>query len=541
MPNGSTSLMSGGAKGEITLVRHPHIQTLNPDQPLVDCLAIRDGVILESGFYPRLKDHFPVDVRILDLPGQHVLPGFNDAHVHTWKVGHLRTSMLDVRGVCSLDELLESLHAFALSLPEGAWVQARGYNEARFPAGLHPTRQDLDYAVPDRPVWLIRTCAHIAVANSKALELAGITKDSQAPPGGVIGVDATGNLSGVLHETALGLVQHAIPAPTVEDYARMIRSGQQAQLECGITSATDPAVSPELIAAYRLLESHGELLNRHNLLAIRRPDGGTEEFPLPEIFDSPMLRINGVKAFADGGLSGATAALRVEYRHAPTRGILRFQQDELLALLLPAHRAGMRIGVHAIGDAAIDQVLSVYESLSADSPGLSHRIEHFGLPDEKMLERAEALRIHAIPQATFLRELGPNFRAYLPDAYANRPYPIRSMLEAGINVALSSDAPVVKDFHPVRAMQAAITRKDFTTATTAPEQSITLHQALHAYTMGGALASGDDAHRGSLQPGKLADFVVLDQDLHAIPIHNFQDVQVLQTYLAGNCVFSSTP
>lgn len=530
-----------GAEGQTTFLRHATIHTLNPAQPRVDCLAVRNGVILESGFYPQLKNHFPVETPVFDLPGKCVLPGFNDAHVHTWKVGHMRTTMLDVRGVSSLDELLERLSEFSKTLPPGVWVQARGYNEAKFKVAIHPTRADLDRAVPDRPVWLIRTCAHIAVANTAALETAGVKRDAKAPPGGSIGLLPSGELSGVFHETALGLVQKAVPQPTIEDYARMIRSGEQAQLECGITSATDPAVTPELIAAYRLLDSRGELLNRHNLLAIRRPDGGTLEYPLPEIYESPMLRINGVKAFADGGLSGATAALKVNYRHAPTRGILRFEPDELFELLLPAHRAGLRIGVHAIGDETIDQLLTVYERLQQDSPGMSHRIEHFGLPDEVMLSRAAALGIHAVPQATFIRELGANFRAYLPDDYWNRPYPLRSMIDAGVSVALSSDAPVVRDFHPLRAIQTAITRRDSTGQTVGPNEGISLQEALHAYTVGGAKASGDEGNRGTLAAGMVADFVVLSRELEEQFVEEFHLADVLQTYLAGKCVYSSTP
>ncbi len=528
------------AAGQIVLYRNSHIMTMNPDQPVVDCLAIRDGVILESGFYPTLKNQFPIETPVVMLQGKCVLPGLNDAHVHTWKVGHLRTTLLDVRGVFSLDELLDKLSHVASTLPPGCWLQARGYNETNFPKAVHPTYEDLDRAVPDRPVWLIRTCAHIAVANTKALERARISKHTKPPPGGAIGVLASGELSGVFHETALGLVQEAIPAPTVHDYVEMIRSGQQAQLACGITSATDPAVTPQLIDAYRYLDARGELLNRHNLLAIRRPDGGTAEFPLPEVYDSPMLRINGVKAFADGGLSGATAALKVEYRHAKTQGILRFETEELFRLLLPAHRAGLRIGVHAIGDEAIDQLLTVYEKLYADSPGLQHRVEHFGLPSESMLARASALQLHAIPQATFVRELGVNFRAYLPDDYWNRPYPLGSMLKAGINVALSSDAPVVRDFHPLGAIQTAVTRQDSTGKAVAPSESISLQQALHAYTVAGAYASGDEACRGMMRAGMVADFIVVDSLVNDASIPQLHSARVQQTYLAGNCVFDST-
>ncbi|MDX1972715.1 MAG: amidohydrolase [Candidatus Sumerlaeia bacterium] len=521
------------------LFRHPCIRTLDPTQPVVDGLLVQGDTVLEVAPYAQLRDQVDSSVPEVQLPGECVLPGFNDAHVHTWKVGQLRTTILDLRGVQTKEELFERLRQFAVLRPHGTWLLARGYNEALFSKAEHPNRLELDRCVPDHPVWVMRTCAHMGVANTKALRLAGISSAMVPPVGGHIVLDSKGELTGLLQETAMGLIQRMIPAPTLSEYESWIRSGQQAQLEYGITSATDPAVHPELLEAYRNLEGRGELLNRHALLAIRRPDGGTIDYPIPVPSNSRWLRVDGVKAFADGGLSGATAALSVFYRHSNTKGILRFNEDTLYRLLLPAHREGFRIGIHAIGDAAIEQVLTVYERLYRESRGVAHRIEHFGLPTQQHLQRAARMGLNLIPQAIFIRELGKNFHAYLPKNWWERPYPIRSMVESGCNTALSSDAPVVFDFNPLQGMQTACTRLDASGNLHTESEALSISQAVQAYTVAGAMASGDGDNRGVLSKGKLADFVALSADPYNIPASELSSVTVLQTWVGGECRYQS--
>jgi predicted amidohydrolase YtcJ len=521
------------------LFRHPCIRTLDPLHPVVDGMLVQGDTVLEVAPYAQLREQVDSSVPEVQLPGECVLPGFNDAHVHTWKVGQLRTTTLDLRGVRSKEELFELLRQFASLRPPGTWVLARGYNEALFSKPEHPTRLELDRCVPHHPLWVIRTCAHMGAANTQAIRMAGITTAMVPPVGGNIVLDAKGELSGLFQETAMGLIQRMIPAPTLSEYESWIRGGQQAQLEYGITSATDPAVHPELLEAYRNLEGRGELLNRHALLAIRRPDGGTIDYPIPVPSYSRWLRVDGVKSFADGGLSGATAALSVSYRHANTKGILRFTEDTLYRLLLPAHREGFRIGIHAIGDAAIEQVLTVYERLYRESPGVPHRIEHFGLPSPLHLQRAARLGLNLVPQAIFIRELGKNFRAYLPETWWDRPYPIRSMVESGCNTALSSDAPVVFDFNPLQGMQTACTRLDASGNLHSVSEALTVSQAVQAYTIAGAVASGDGENRGALSKGKLADFVVLSADPYKVPVSELSSVTIVQTWVGGECRYQS--
>jgi predicted amidohydrolase YtcJ len=328
-----------------------------------------------------------------------------------------------------------------------------------------------------------------------------------------------------------------MPGPTTAEYESMIIAALEHQLSRGITSTNDAGVSPELLQVYRRLEAGSRLPSRVNVMALCIVEGeGPVELPATPIV-SDRLRIDTVKFFADGGLSGATAALSVPYRHADTRGVLRMDEAEFLSLARGAHEAGWRIATHAIGDVAIDQVLRVYESVGRGP--VRHRIEHFGLPTADQLTRAARLGVIAVPQTIFIRALGRNFRQYLPDALLPHTYPVRAMLDAGITVALSSDAPVVEDDSPLAGLQAALTRRDAEGHLIAPGQAITLDEGLDAYTRGGALASGDEQAHGRLAAGMRADLAVLDGDILSTPPEALTSLTVRQTWVAGHLAYES--
>ncbi|NWF69372.1 MAG: amidohydrolase [Chloroflexi bacterium] len=519
------------------------IHTMDAQHPSPDALVVGDhGRIHFVGSFNQCEAAAGPRARKIDLGGHTLLPGFNDAHVHVWKVGLLLTVQVDVRQGLAPDipAIQARFRQRARNLPPGTWIIGRGYNEATLPEKRHPTRHDLDAVSTTHPIVLTRTCGHMKVCNSLALQLAGITPDTPAPPGGVI-VRENGDLSGLLQETAMGLVDRIIPDLSDDEMALAISAAQEHQLALGITSATDPLLMPNHTRVYRQMEADGALRVRLNGLPIRRPDGGTETLPLPEKFVTPMLRIDCVKFFADGGLSGATAALSVPYKTVGGQGVLRFSDDELFALMYEAHAAGLRIATHAIGDVTIEQVLTTYERLHQRKPvpGLRHRIEHLGLPSAQQLRRCQAIGVIAVPQTVFIAALGTTFRRYLPDAFYARCYPVRAMLDAGLTVALSSDAPVVPDDNPLLGMKAARDRLDANGQALAPEQAVSPYEALYGYTMGGALASGDAENRGSLTPGKWADMIVLSGD----PLHthseNLLELKVQQTYLGGQCVYEA--
>jgi predicted amidohydrolase YtcJ len=289
------------------------------------------------------------------------------------------------------------------------------------------------------------------------------------------------------------------------------------------------------------MEQAGELKIRINAVPIRVPDGATEALPLPELYESPFLTVNTVKFFADGGLSGKTSALKHHYRDSNEKGVLRLDENWFKKLAKESQEAGFKIATHAIGDAAIDMVLNVYESLNKNqSRKLRHRIEHLGLPELSHLIRMKNLGIHAVPQPIFLYELGPNFRQYLPDFYLENVYPIRSMMDAGLNVAFSSDAPVVRDFNPLMGIQNALERKDNTGQFVAQYQNIGIEEALKAYTLGAAFANSREQEVGSLELGKKADFIVLDKNPLETPVSEISKIQVLETWVDGQCAYQKT-
>lgn len=502
----SSALLSGGT------ILNPKHQGSSYSLERLEALFIQNGKIIATGKLSDIENLALPDTKRLNLEGRTLLPGFNDAHVHIWKVGQLRTSMLDLRGITSLAEVYAKVEERAKTLKPGEWLWGRGWNEALLAEKAMPDKAALDKLSPHNPVLLTRTCAHIHAVNSQALQLAGITPQTHVP-GGEINYD-----QGILYETAYGLAFKAMGEPTQAQYEAWAKAGCEYLRSLGITSATDPAVDPPLYAAYKALEQRGELPIRVNCLYIRRPDGGSQTYPLPEKYLSDKLRCNSVKFFGDGGLSGATAAISQPYKtlEPPQHGILRFEDQDLFELALEAHRAGFRIGTHAIGDRAMDQILRVYERLYQDSSGPRHRIEHFGLAGPEHLQKAHDLGIIAVPQPVFIRELRANYERYVPDDWFGRCFNLRAMFDAGLTVAFSSDGPVVRQVEPLKGLQAAL--KEPLVA----GNQVSLEQALWAYTLGGAVAQGDEGNRGSLEAGKWTDFVMLEGDLqdpYSLSVH----------------------
>ena len=512
-----------------------YILTQDKKQPVATAFAVSKGKIVAVDTSDSLYSFQSEGCEYFDLQQATVIPGFNDAHIHIWKVGNLLTNMLDLRGVRSIDELQQRLSDYAKAHPELEWIQARGFNEVLFPDKKMPDRFDLDAVISDRPVSVIRTCAHQQIINSLALRKSGITNQTVVPSGGEIKLLPDGTPSGHFTETAMGLIAKSIPPYRAEEYRTMILAAQEAFLKVGITSATDPAVMPDLLEVYRSMERSGELKIRINAIPVRVPDGATRALPLPVFTDKEFLKVDTVKFFADGGLSGRTAALKQPYRNSSDHGMLRLTKDFFLPMALEARENNFRIATHAIGDVAIDLVLDVYKSISkSGSHKIHNRIEHLGLPSTENLRLMKSLNVSAVMQPIFIRELGENFQRYLPEEYLERVYPVQSVLQHGINLAFSTDAPVVSDFNPLTGILAAINRLDNHGLPIAPNQRITLQEALEAYTEGSAIANGDEHNRGSITIGKRADFVVMDRNMMQVSADEITDCKVIATYIGSN-------
>jgi predicted amidohydrolase YtcJ len=551
-------------------------QNIHQTDPSVwEAILVKNGYISAIGSLSDIEKKVGIDAQIIDLKGQTLMPAFNDAHIHIWKVGDLLTFMLDLRGVKNLAEMQAKIADFATKNPKNAWILARGFNEANFPDGKMPSRFDLDAVVSDRPCYVIRTCAHVAVLNSNALEICGINNETAVPNGGEIRKfevenlkfegagnlafdeekhfnnhlnpslhtisnfklqtsNSTSNLTGVLSETALGLAQKFLPKYTPEALRIMVLAAQEALLKSGIAAATDPAVMPDLLAVYKDMNAKKELKIRINAIPIVVPDGATEALPLTELYESDFLKINTVKFFADGGLSGKTAALKKPYKNTQEHGVLRLNFDFFMPLAEKAQAAGFKIATHAIGDKAIDEVLKVYKFIAKNNTKqLQHRIEHLGIPSKSNLKLMNKLGVHCVTQPIFLYELGQNFRNYLPLPYLKKVYPYKSVLDAKVNLAFSSDAPVVKDFNPLMGIQNAVERIDTQGFTIGASEKINVKEALLAYTINAAKANDDDAIMGSIEVGKRADFVVLDKNPLNTEGGKISEINVVNVFVLG--------
>lgn len=501
-----------------------------------DSIALNENIIEAVGKYEELKSLIQPTTQVIDAKGKTLMPGFNDSHIHIWKVGNLKTFMLDVRGVQSKEALLQSLLDYHQQNPQLQWITARGFNEVAWEDKALPTKNDLDKVSTTKPIYLIRTCAHIAVCNTFALQIAGIDRNTKSPDGGTVQVDAAGEPTGILNETALGLVANKIPPYSVEDLKIMIRACREEMYRYGITAATDPAADPLLIKAYKEMDAAGELGFRLNILPIILPDGSNTPYPVPEKYSSDFMQLNTVKFFADGGLSGKTSALKRHYKNSDEQGVLRLDKNQYLELSRQCMVKGLGVATHAIGDAAIEMVLDVYQQLNKQFPSLIKRIEHLGLPEKTHLETMQVNNIACSMQTIFLDELGKNFIQYLDDAYLQQCYPVQAVLQHHILMALSSDAPVVKNFNPLKGIMAALTRRTKEGETIATKESISIYEALKAYTHNAALIGGENRF-GSLQKGQLADFILLDKNPLDTPADQMNTINVLQTWIDGREVW----
>lgn len=477
-------------------------------------LAVAGGKVLAVG---DVADHVGPDTRVVDLAGRLAIPAFNEAHMHLLPFGlGLRMVNLRAEEVRSLDEALRRLKHAAAAAPRGAWVLGRGYDHAALDTGRHPDVAELDAAVPDHPVFIVRTCGHMGVANSAALRLAGIGHNTPDPEGGVL-VRDKGRLTGLIQERAMELIKRAMPAPAESAMVEAIEEAGRHLARLGFASATDMNVGMTAgmaeVAAYR----KARLSQRMWMVLAGNPEGiaaaAWEEGMRPwKPGDDPdaLLRWGAVKVFADGSAGGLTAAFFDPYLVGGTTGVFTFPTETIHELLRRYHDQGWQLDIHAIGDAAIEQVLTGMEAAGA-APERRHRIEHCGFVTRGQRRRMKARGILPVPQPVFLREFGETYLKVLGPERALRAYPMRTWMEEGHHPSASSDSPVC-NVDPFLNLHAMVTRETQEGRVMGPEERLTVAEAIHAFTWAGAYTTFAEGHRGTLEPGMDADIAVLDRD-----------------------------
>ncbi|MEM6488479.1 MAG: amidohydrolase [Pseudomonadota bacterium] len=514
---------------------------------IAEAVALWRGLVLSTGTADEIAPLIGPDTRVVALEGRLATPGLNDAHLHLMPLG-VAMAMVDARAntAPTLQALKAAIAERAKVTPKGEWIFARGYDNTRFQSGLHPTVEDLDEVAPDNPVYLVRTCGHLSVVNTRAMALAGLTTETPVPSGGLI-EQRDGKLTGLLAENGRDPVKAVLPQPSVEDMVAGIERAGEYCLSLGVTSVMDAAVG--MYCGYAEMVAYREAL-RQTRLPVRTYQtllGGASgiadacaEQGLLTGHGCDMLRIGGVKIFTDGSAGGKTAAMTEPYLGDPlTTGVMCLSDNECHALIADYHAKGYQMAIHAIGDAAIEQVLRGYEKALDDkpAPGRRHRIEHCGFLTKDQLDRMVARRIYPAPQPSFIYEMGDGYFALFDEARRDGCYPMRTWVDAGLLPSASSDSPVT-DVNTFNNLYTMLTRKTRTGQVIGPDQTLSMDQALHAYTWASAFAEHTEHRKGRLVPGQLADVAVFSQDfLDAEPEVLLGEVACDMTIRGGEVVY----
>ncbi len=528
------------------------IHTQDPRFPHATAVAMRDQRILVVGSDSQVRSLAGSHTRQIHLHRRRVLPGLTDSHFHyyDWALNRKR---LELAPATSLTDVRAQVRMMAGNTLPGGWILGQGWNETRWPDPRLLTRADLDELTPAHPAILWRSDMHLAVANSLALQAAHISAETPDPYQGVIDRDANGQPTGVLRELAINLVREVIPPPTEDETLAAMREGFAALHRLGLTGVHDYRImggkdGPPAFRAYQHLQSAGELDLRLWMLLPGERLSQAIETGLRTSLGDDYLRVGHVKFFSDGSQGARTAWMLEEYEDTPSCGMPLTPMDEIADAVRRAHHAGLAVAIHAIGDRAIRELLTVFEQVLGNerrvgtacsaAPGAPHRIEHLqNIRPEDML-RLGRLGVVASVQPIHVPDDFPMIERSV-GGRGRWTFPFRDLLAAGVPLTFGSDCPVA-DPNPLWGIHAAVTRqmRDGTpTGGWYPDQRLSVAEAVWGYTMGPALVSGRERDLGSITPGKLADLVVLDGDIFEIEPMEIARVQVSMTILGGRVVY----
>lgn len=533
------------------ILRGARLRTMDPTRPTAQALAVIGERIVAVGSDSDLQGLRAA--RDIDLDGACVTPGFGDGHNHMAWFG-LALAEIDLVGVTDLDRLYALVAERAAGLEPGEMVVGSGYDDNVL--GGHPDRDALDAASGGRPVWLTHRSGHIAVVSTVLADTLGLLDGSTAcPEGGVVATDGAGRVTGVLQEQAQNIVVgHVTPYPMAQ-LTQAISDASSVYAAQGLTHVTECGMgqgwlgkSPIEAAAYQAAIDAGTLDVRVQLMPcvdalheVRGAPGDDMTFGLDlgvrTGFGGDLLRLGAMKIWMDGSLLGRTAAMTQDYCRCTgphPRGYLQDDAETMRRAILAAHAGGWQVAAHAIGDAAVDLALDVFEEAQRrwPRPDVRHRIEHAGVTSDAQIARMAALGLTPMPQLRFLHDIGDSMAAALGPQRAGLLYRHRSFLEAGCRVPGSSDRPVA-DGRPLAGMSSMILRETSSGAVIGPDERVDAHTALAAYTRDAAWIAGEEADRGRLRPGLLADLVVLADDPCEIDAAALPDLAVLATVLGG--------
>ena len=504
-------------------------------------LAVREGRVLATG-NTDLADQYP-SATLRDGNGKTMLPGLIDAHGHISSLGYALLS-IDVRGLQSAEQVAKNVAAYGAKNPDLSWIQGRGWNQVLWPGKQFPNMADLDAEITDRPVWLERIDGHAGWANKKAMELAGITRDTVSPPGGEIIYDQQGEPSGILIDNAMRLMVDIIPAPNTAEIKLALDAVSQHLLSLGITSAHDAGVLSSEHKVYRQLADNGEMQVRIYGMYSSTEDDLQQVLDAGHSSDSrDMYSVRSIKIYTDGALGSRGAAMLEPYSDRPDhRGLLLTSREELQRLFKLAINADFQIAIHAIGDQGnrigLDVLEQAYEGFGGRH--LRHRMEHSQVVALSDIPRFKSLDVIPSMQPTHATSDMNMAEDRIGAERLKGAYAWQSFLKQGSRVVSGSDFPIelANAFHGIHA---AVTRQDKNNQPEAgwiPEEAMSLEDTMRSFSIDAAWAAHQEDSLGSLTPGKWADFILLDQDIYQIPAQDIWKTQVLETWLAGELVYA---
>ncbi|MDQ3666491.1 MAG: amidohydrolase [Acidobacteriota bacterium] len=530
------------------IVFNATIHTMDSGKPTAEAVAVYGQRVVAVGSNKEIKGMAGAGTRLIDARGQLVLPGFNDSHVHFLN-GGFQLSSVDLRDADTPEEFADRIRRFAEKLPSGRWITGGDWDHERW-ANVNgsaplPTKELIDGFTPNTPVFVSRLDGHMALANSFVLKLAGVTRETLDPPGGLIVRDGkTGEPTGVLKDAAMSYVWKIVPESSFQEKLAAARAATEHAARLGVTSVQDVSAGND-IDVYQTLFDRGELKTR--IYAIS-PLPAWERLARTGVrahFGNHMLRIGGLKGFSDGSLGSTTAFFYEPYKDAPhTSGLAgdeMFPEGAMLTRVREADRAGLQIMVHAIGDQANDQILSIFEQVAKENGERDRRfrIEHAQHLRGEDIPRFSRARVIASMQPYHAIDDGRWAEKRIGKERARTTYAFRSLLDAGATLAFGTDWSVAP-LDPMQSIYAAVTRRTLDGKNPqgwVPEQKISVGEAVRAYTMGSAYAEFQDEAKGSITPGKLADLVMLSRDIFKIDPTAIEKVKVVLTIVDGRVVF----
>ena len=524
------------------VIKNANIRTMDNNRSVVRAIAVLNGRIIALGSDAEVGKLIGSKTRVIDGGGKTIIPGFNDAHLH-FVPGGQQLSLVDLRSSRSPEEFAERIKDYAAKLKEGDWITGGRWDHENWTPANLPTKELIDRAASKNPVFVNRLDGHMAVANSLALKLAGVTKDTKDVAGGVIVRDSNGEPTGVLKDAAMDLVSRVIPDQTFEQRLASAEAATNYAASLGVTSAQDMQANQNL-AVYETLLQQGKLKTRLYAGADLIDWKSRAHVGIRHAFGGPMLRTGTLKGYGDGSLGSSTAWFFEPYSDTPsTSGVAGAEMPQLYEHISAADKNGLQVMIHAIGDRTNATVLDIYERVEKEDGPADRRFR---------IEHAQHLRVSDIPRFAKLGVVASMQPVHLTDdgRWAEKrlgkdrlkgTYAFKSLLASGAHVAFGTDWSVAP-LNPLFGIYAAVTRRTTDNKNPngwLPDEKISVDAAVRCYTLGSAYAEFQENEKGTLEVGKLADMVILSEDIFTIDPTTIANVKVLTTIVGGKVVFDS--